>query len=50
MTPQLDSWGVLFWAFFNQFLAVSLRKHIFATLSEKSKDGEVGERLKPVVC
>ncbi len=50
MTPQLNGWGVFILAFFNQFLAVTLRKHIFAPLSEKSKDGEVGERLKPVVC
>ena len=42
--------GFLFLEILHPFLAISNQLPIFAALSEKSKDGEVGERLKPVVC
>ena len=50
MHPVFTRRDVLFYEFFNQFLAVKLRKLIFAPLSERSKDGEVDEWLKSVVC
>jgi hypothetical protein len=50
--PELvkTSSGFLFLYFMHPFLAIRTPLPIFATLSEKSKDGEVDERLKSVVC
>ena len=47
----MNTFGMfIFSGFVVTFLAVTLSPPIFATLSEKSWNGEVGERLKPVVC